>query len=87
MNGHFHYYLRTQPMKDSQPVKAEEGGTRYVMSVSTRGKNADSVSEPYAANVLKEGYLYQYVQLDGRRLTFTCVDAEGKIRDRFELAK
>lgn len=87
MNGHFHYYLRTQPMKDSQPVGRADNGTRYVMSVGTRGKNDDSPAEPYAEKVLKEGYLYQYVQLDGKRLSFTCIDAEGKIRDRFELAK
>lgn len=87
MNGHFHYYLRTQPMRDSRPVGPEGNGTRYVMSISTQGKNEDSLAEPHAEKVLKEGYLYQYVQLDGRRLTFTCMDAEGTVRDRFELTK
>ena len=87
MNGHFHYYLRTQPMKNSQPAMPGTFGTRYVMSVSTRGKNDDSPPEPYAEKVLKEGYLYQHVQVDGRKLSFTCVDAEGAVRDRFELIK
>lgn len=87
MNGHFHYYLRTQPMKNSQPVMPGAFGTRYVMSVSTRGKNDHSAPEPYAAKVLKEGYLYQHVQVDGRKLSFTCIDADGAVRDRFELIK
>ncbi len=87
MNGHFHYYLRTQPLRNSLPVVAEGKGTRYVMSISTLGKNGGSPSEPYAAKVLKEGYLYQYVQLDGRHLSFMCVDVEGNVRDRFELTK
>ncbi|PPL00029.1 purple acid phosphatase family protein [Parapedobacter indicus] len=87
MNGHFHYYLRTRPMKGSQPVEPEGNGTKYVMSVSTRGKNDDSPAEPYGEKVFKKGYLYQHVQLDGRRLSFICKDAEGTVLDRFELTK
>src|SRR5690606_26510205 len=87
MNGHFHYYLRTRPMRDSQPVKPEGDGTTYVMSISTRGKNDDSPAEPYGEKVFKKGHLYQHVQLDGRRLSFTCMDAEGTTLDHFELIK
>jgi len=87
MSGHFHYYLRTLPMKDSQPVGAGDRGTRYVMSVSTRGKNEDSPAEPYAEKVFKDGYLYQHVELNGRRLSFTCRDSSGNVRDRFEITK
>lgn len=87
MNGHFHYYLRTQPMKSNQPVESGAFGTRYLMSVSTRSKNGDAPTEPYAEKVLKEGYLYQHVQLDGRKLSFVCLDAQGVVKDRFELIK
>lgn len=87
MSGHYHYYLRTRPMKNSQPVEPGERGTRYLMSISTRGKNEEVPPEPYAEKVLKEGYLYGYVELDGAHLSFTCVDADGQIRDRFELTK
>ncbi len=84
LNGHFHYYLRTKPMLGGRPV---DRGTTYVMSVGTRGKNEDSAPEPYAEQVFKAGYLYQYVQLDGRKLSFECRDATGNIRDRFEIRK
>ena len=87
MNGHYHYYLRTPPMRDSRPAAPGESGTRYIMSVGTRGKNQDSTLEPFAEKVFKDGYLYQYIQLDGGHLSFTCVDAQGTIRDRFELSK
>jgi len=86
MNGHFHYYLRTLPMKDGKPVKEGEPGTRYVMSIGT--ENDEGAPAPsYAAKEFKAGYLYQYVQLDGSHLTFECVDSAGTVRDRFELTK
>lgn len=87
MNGHFHYYLRTKPMKGGQPVGSMSEGTTYIMSVGTRSKNETGEVEPYAAKNIKEGYLYQYVTITGNKLTHVCMDMSGNIRDRFEIAK
>ncbi len=87
MNGHFHYYLRTVPLKAGEPHRKMTEGTTYIMSVGTRGKNESGSIEPYAAKRINEGYLYQHIRIEGRKLAFVCVDSAGNTRDRFEIEK
>lgn len=87
MNGHFHYYLRTQPMRAGKPVATGQHGTTYIMSVGTRNKNDIGEAEPHAAKRTNQGYLYQHVRVDGNILTHTSLDANGNIVDSFELRK
>lgn len=87
MNGHFHYYLRTNPLKggESQPEMTE--GTTYVMSVGTKGKNESGSIEPYAAKRINEGYLYQHIRIKDRKLDYVCLDSTGNVRDSFSIHK
>lgn len=87
MNGHFHYYLRTNPLKGgaSQPEMTE--GTTYVMSVGTKGKNESGSIEPYAAKRINEGYLYQHIRIKDRKLDYVCLDSTGSVRDSFSIHK
>lgn len=87
MNGHFHYYLRTQPMKGGQVVDHDERGTTYIMSVGTDSKTRDLTVEPHAAKRANKGYLYQYVHINGGKLIHTSIDADGNVVDTFELIK
>lgn len=87
MNGHFHYYLRTQPMKKGRVASDGNTGTTYIMSVGTDSKNRDIAVEPYAAKRENQGYLYQYVQIVGEKLLHTSLDAKGNVIDSFELKK
>lgn len=87
MNGHFHYYLRTKPMKGGKPVNKGDSGTTYVMSVGTKGKNTDGEIAPHIAKAIKTGYLYQYVTIDGQKLTQVCRDSAGNVLDYFEVSK
>lgn len=87
MNGHFHYYLRTDPMKGGMAQQDLTGGTTYIMSVGTRGKNDSGTVEPYAAKRINEGHLYQHIRIDDRKLAYVCIDSVGNIRDSFEIHK
>ncbi|MEC3881970.1 metallophosphoesterase family protein [Parapedobacter sp. 10938] len=87
MNGHFHYYLRTAPLKEGRTEQGNSDGTTYIMSVGTRGKNESGTIEPYAAKRLNEGYLYQHLQIDGRDLDYVCLDSTGNVRDTFRIHK
>lgn len=87
MNGHFHYYLRTQPMQGGKVVGPGQRGTTYVMSVGTRSKNEQGGAEPHAAKRANQGYLYQYVSIDGNQLTHTSLDADGQVIDAFGISK
>ncbi len=87
MNGHFHYYLRTQPMRAGKPVAAGQRGTTYIMSVGTGNKNQTGETEAHAAKRANQGYLYQYVRVDGNKMIHTSFDAGGNVVDSFELRK
>lgn len=87
MNGHFHYYLRTDPLKEGKPQPKKTDGTTYVMSVGTKGKNESGNMEPYAAKRINEGYLYQHIQIKDRELDYVCLDSTGSVRDRFSIHK
>lgn len=87
INGHFHYYLRTKPMKGGKALSDGATGTTYLMSVGTKGKNEDGTVEPYAAKAIKSGYLYQVVRIDNNTLSHTCLDADGRVLDYFERSK
>ncbi len=87
VNGHFHYYLRTRPMKGGKAMPDGAEGTIYLMSVGTKGKNEDGLVEPHAAKVIKTGYLYQHVRIDGNTLSHTCLDRSGQVLDYFERRK
>ncbi len=87
MNGHFHYYLRTDPLKEGKPQPEKTGGTTYVMSVGTKGKNESGNREPYAAKRINEGYLYQHIQIKDRVLDYVCLDSTGNVRDHFSIHK
>ncbi len=87
MNGHFHYYLRTNPLKRGESQPEMTAGTTYIMSVGTKGKNESGTIEPYAAKRLNEGYLYQHLRIDGRKLDYVCMDSTGNVRDTFRIHK
>lgn len=87
MNGHFHYYLRTQPMRGGKPIRSGEHGTTYIMSIGTRNKNEIGEPEAHASKRINQGYLYQHVHIDGMRLLHTTLDSAGNVLDSFELRK
>lgn len=87
MNGHFHYYLRTEPMRGGRPAGFGKHGTTYIMSIGTRNKNENGAPEAHAAKRVDQGYLYQHVHVDGTRLLHTTLDAAGNVLDSFELQK
>lgn len=87
MNGHFHYYLRTDPLKGGKPQPEMTEGTTYVMSVGTKGKNESGSIEPYAAKRINEGYLYQHIRIKDRKLDYACLDSTGRVRDSFSIQK
>lgn len=85
MNGHFHYYLRTKPMRAGKPTAAK--GTTYIMSVGTKGKNQDIMEGHYADRTVMEGYLFQHIQISGDTLVYTSKDSANHIVDYFKWTK
>jgi len=87
MSGHFHYYLRSKPLKEGKVMPTPADGTIYLMSVGTTGKNKEMKPADYAAIQFGADHLYQHVEIDGKSLRSTTYNAEGNTLDTFSIIK
>lgn len=85
--GHIHYYMRSHPMRADRPRDAAEGGVIHVVSIAIENPARDLPPEDYAAARLTGVPLYHTFEVDGRRLVFRALDADGAEHDRVELEK
>ncbi len=88
LTGHDHSYGRTHPLRAGAPVAAGARGTVYV--VSTSGPKFYAVNVQYGGLMAKMAgalQLFQQITVDGDRLRFTSIAANGEINDTFELVK
>ncbi|MBL7969305.1 MAG: metallophosphoesterase family protein, partial [Prolixibacteraceae bacterium] len=87
MGGHVHYYMRSKPLKNGSVVPSYNDGTAYVISIAIPSRNNQATDEPYAAVRNFDGHLYQYVKIEGNKLSMIAVNAENKVIDSFEIKK
>jgi hypothetical protein len=87
MNGHMHYYLRTQPINGDKAVATPAEGTIYTMSISIPGKQVRWPDEEYAVVRYKDGPLYQHIAINGNTLSYKCYDPEGNVKDELVIKK
>ena len=87
ISGHFHYYLRTKPIKEGTVVATPADGTIYLMSVGTTGKNKDMNPAEYAAIQFGADHLYQHVEINGYSLHYTSYGLEGEVKDSLVIKK
>lgn len=86
-SGHFHYYMRSKPMKAGQVVDSYSDGTAYIISLGIPGRNEEITDEPYAAVREQDCWLYQHIRIDGNRLFYRSVNIDGEVIDEFEIVK
>lgn len=87
MGGHVHYYLRTQPMYANKPVALPAQGTIYTISIGIPSEHDVWPDEAYAQVRYKNGPFYQYMHIDGKKLTYTVYDKDGQVKDELKLVK
>lgn len=87
MNGHIHYYMRSQPMKGGKVVSSHKEGTVYVESIGIPTKPKERPDEPYAVVRNFNGDIYQYIKIDGNKLNFKAVNSDNKEIDSFVIQK
>jgi hypothetical protein len=87
MNGHIHYYMRTKPMKAGKVVSSYKEGTAYVESVGIPTKPEKRPEEPYTIVRNFSGDLYQYVKIEGNKLSFSAMNSDNKVIDSFAIQK
>jgi predicted phosphodiesterase len=84
ISGHFHYYLRSYPMKAG---KIEPKGTIYMTSVGTSAAREAKDQQPFVSKRVENGNFYQVVNIKGNKLEMIAHDSQGKVVDRFEVVK
>lgn len=85
--GHIHYYMRSKPMKGGEVVDSYNDGTAYIISIGIPSRTRDAAEEPYAEVVKTEGQYYQYIKIEGDKLTYTAFDSNNDIVDSFTMKK
>ncbi len=85
--GHLHYYMRSKPMKAGKVVSSYQDGTAYIISVGIPNRGQKMTDEPYSEVRNGLGHLYQYVKIEGNRLSLESVNFQGKLIDSFNLTK
>ncbi|WP_158855853.1 purple acid phosphatase family protein [Lunatibacter salilacus] len=87
MGGHFHYYMRSKPLVDSKISSDPSVGTRYVISIGTKGKNKEAPKGEYADVQFEAEFLYQHMEIDGKKLRYTSYNLDGEVVDQFSIEK
>ncbi|MDN3687845.1 purple acid phosphatase family protein [Cyclobacterium jeungdonense] len=87
MGGHFHYYMRSKPLRNDQVQSSPRDGTIYWISIGTTGKNEDIPREPYAEVQFPASHLYQYITIDGNELRAETVNLDGEQVEQFSINK
>ncbi len=87
MNGHIHYYMRTKPMRGGKVVGSYKEGTAYVESIGIPTKPEKRPEEPYTVVRNFNGDIYQYVKIEGEKMSFRAVNSENKVIDSFIIKK
>jgi predicted phosphodiesterase len=86
-SGHIHYYMRSKPMNGGVVTDSFKNGTVYVISIAIPSHHENITDEPYAEVRYGEGQFYQYLTVEGNKLTFTTFDSENKVADSFTIKK
>lgn len=84
ISGHFHYYLRTYPLKNGKP---DPSGTIYMTSVGTSAAREAKDPKPFVQKRFENGNFYQTVNIKGNKLEMKVYDFNGKEIDKFEIQK
>lgn len=86
-SGHFHYYMRSKPLKEFKP--GSESNLIFVHSASAHGKGFESDKQDQSFTVLSypDDYLFQKIDIQGNSLTLSSYLADGKLLDQFTIRK
>jgi acid phosphatase type 7 len=86
-SGHFHYYMRSKPLKEFKPGSGSN--LIFVHSASAHGKGFNSDKQDHSFTVLSfpDDYLYQKIDIQGNILTLSSYLADGKLLDQFTIRK
>lgn len=84
MSGHFHYYMRSQPLKAG---RVDPLGVTYLMSVGTSASREAKARQSFVTRRVEQGNLFQRFQINGNELHYTAYDKTGNELDKMTIRK
>jgi hypothetical protein len=86
-SGHVHYYMRSKPMFNQQPVSNPAEGTIYVISIAIPNRDKEMPKEEFVDVRFGGEMLYQTINIDDDKLVYRAFNSEGSERDKFIIQK
>lgn len=86
-SGHFHYYMRSNPINKGVITESFNNGTTYIISLGIPSRKKELNNESYAAITDHNGWMYQHIEIDGSKLKYQSINYNGDIVDSFEIDK
>ena len=74
-------------MKAGKVVDSYNDGTAYIISIGIPSKTENYTDEPYSEVRKMEGQYYQYLTIDGNRLTYSAFNSKNQLVDSFKINK
>jgi hypothetical protein len=74
-------------MKAGKVVDSYNDGTAYIISVGIPNRPHQITDEPYAVVRNTEGHLYQYLKIEGNKLSYESVNIDNQVIDQFSITK
>ena len=86
-SGHVHYYARSKPMYNQEPVDSPAEGTIYVTSVAIPSGDEEQPEKKYTDVHFGGGMLYQLLKVNKNRLEYRVYNLAGDVKDEFVIVK
>jgi len=86
-SGHVHYYARSKPIYNQNPVNSPAEGTIYVTSVAIPSRDDEHPEEKYTDVHFGGGMLYQLLKVNKNRLEYRVYNLKGEIKDELVIVK
>jgi acid phosphatase type 7 len=87
MSGHVHYYMRSKPMYNQQPVASPADGTIYLISIGVPNRVGNFPPSPWVDVRFGGEMLYQTFDIDDDKLVIRARNIDGEIRDELVIKK
>jgi len=86
-SGHFHYYMRSKPLKEFK--SGSNSNLIFVHSASAHGKGFEKYNQDASFTILSfpNDYLYQKIDVQDDALTLSSYLADGQLLDQFTIKK
>ena len=87
MSGHVHYYMRSKPMFNQEPVVSPKDGTIYLISIGIPNRAGNFPPSEWVDVRFGGEMLYQTFDINDNKLVMRAMNIDGEIKDELVIEK